>query len=100
MPFSCESVGGSERVERFATCPPAFGLLLYLRKALSPLALGDMYSRALLKPPFAATSVACPPQRSKGGDRVAGGGHERRWARRDRCGLSKTGCTPNLNFIP
>jgi hypothetical protein len=86
--------GGSERAERFAACPPpAFGrLLLYLRKALSPLSLGNIVSHLLFRSPiflFAATGVVRPPQRSKGGARAAGGGHERRWARRDCCGLSK-----------
>jgi hypothetical protein len=84
--------GGSERAERFATCPPAFGLLLHLRKAFSPLALRDTVSYLLFRSPlflFAATGVVRPPQRSKGGDRAAGGGHSRRWARHACCGLSK-----------
>jgi hypothetical protein len=89
--FSCVCSGGSERAERFAACPPpALGrLLLYLRKALSPLALADRVARIDLKPLFAATGVVRPPQRSKGGDRAAGGGHSRRWARHACCGLSK-----------
>jgi hypothetical protein len=80
--------GGSKRAERFATCPPAYGLLLYLRKALSPLALAKMVACIDTKPPIAATGVVRPPQRSKGGDRAAGGGHERRWARQGRRGFS------------
>jgi hypothetical protein len=67
---------------------PLRGLLLYLRKALSPLALAGMVARDEFKPPFVATGVVCPPQRNKGGDREAGGGHSRRWARQGRCGLS------------
>jgi hypothetical protein len=67
---------------------PLRGLLLYLRKAFSPLTLAKMVVCIVLEPLFVATGVVRPPQRSKGGDRAAGGGHERRWARRDRCGLS------------
>jgi hypothetical protein len=98
MSFSCACVSGSELAERFATCPPVgcAALLLYLRKALGQLTPADRVARVDLKPPFVATNVVRPPQRSKGGDRVAGGGHERRWARRDRCGLSKQNCTLTL----
>jgi hypothetical protein len=67
---------------------PLRGLLLYLRKALSPLALTTVIPCVNSKPPFVATGVVCPPQRNKVGDRVAGGGHSRRWARQGRCGLS------------
>jgi hypothetical protein len=83
--------GVSELAERFATCPPpGFArLLLYLRKALDQLTLADMVAREDVKPSFVAAGVVRPPQRNKGGDRAAGGGHSRRWARRDRCGLSK-----------
>jgi hypothetical protein len=100
MQISCSVVGGSELAERFAACPPAYGLLLYLRKGLNQLALAnsvlrDLYLAAVTF--FVATSVVRPPQRSKGGDRVAGGGHERSWARRDRCGLSQQGRAQSLN---
>ena len=37
----------------------------------------------------AASGMACLPQRSQGGARIAGGGHERRQTRRAPCGLSK-----------
>jgi hypothetical protein len=67
---------------------PLRGLLLYLRKALSPLTLAKMVARIDFKPLFVATGVVCPPQRNKGGDRAAGGGHSRRWAHRARRGLS------------
>jgi hypothetical protein len=99
MPFSCAYVCGSELAERFATCPPVgcAALLLYLRKALDQLTPAHSAARVDLKPPFVATSVVRPPQRSQGGDRVAGGGHERRWARRDRCGLSQQGRAQSLN---
>jgi hypothetical protein len=68
--------GESERAERFAVCPPpAFGrLLLYLREALSPLALANIVSRQLFRSFIFLFA--------------AGGGHERRWARCDCCGLS------------
>jgi hypothetical protein len=88
MQVLCNFGGGSERAERFATCPPAYGLLLYLRKALNPLAPAKMVACIDANPSFAAAGVVRPPQRSKGGDRAAGGGHERRWARQGRCGLS------------
>jgi hypothetical protein len=82
-------VGGSELAERFAACPPpGFArLLLYLRKALDQLTLADLVVRENVKPPFVAAGVVRPPQRSKGGDRAAGGGHERRWAHQGRRGL-------------
>lgn len=89
MQFLCCHGSKSELAERFAACPPAYGLLLYLRNALSPLALANMVERSFLKTPFVATGVVRPLQRNKGGDRAAVGGHSRRWARRDRCGLSK-----------
>jgi hypothetical protein len=68
---------------------PLRGLLLYLRKALSPLALAKIVACKDVKPPFVATGVVRLPQRNKGGDRAAGGGHSRRWAHRVRRGLSK-----------
>jgi hypothetical protein len=77
---------------------PLRGLLLYLRKALSPLTLANMVARIDANLLFLATSVVRPPQRSKGGDRAAGGGHERRWARRDRCGLSHQSTATTLSF--
>jgi hypothetical protein len=81
----------SELTERFAACPPVgfAALLLYLRKALGQLTLANVISRNDFKPPFVATGVVRPSQRNKGGDRKAGGGHSRRWARQGRCGLSK-----------
>jgi hypothetical protein len=83
-------VGESKLAKRFAACPPpGFArLLLYLRKALDQLTLAQIVARVDLIPPFAATGVVRPPQRSKGGDRVAGGGHERRWAHQGRRELS------------
>jgi hypothetical protein len=79
--FISNYLGESERAERFAACPPAFGLLLYLRKALSPLALANIVSRQLFRSfifSFAATGVVRLPQRSKGGGRrpgdMSGGG--------------------------
>jgi hypothetical protein len=60
MQFSCNLVGGSDRAERFATCPPAYGLLLYLRKALNPLALAKMVACKDIKPSFVATGVPRP----------------------------------------
>jgi hypothetical protein len=102
MRFFLRFFGGSELVKRFAACPPpGFArLLLYLRKALDQLTLAQIVARVDSIPPFAATGVVRPPQRSKGGDRVAGGGHERRWARRDRCVLSQAGCKLIFNFVP
>jgi hypothetical protein len=84
-------VGGSELAERFAACPsPGFArLLLYLRKALDQLTLAQIVARADSILLIAATGVVRPPQRNKGGDREAGGGHERRWACRVRRGRSK-----------
>jgi hypothetical protein len=84
-------VGGSELAERFAACPPVgcAALLLYLRKALSQLTLAKMVAHIDSQPLFAATGVVRPPQRSKGGDRAAGGGHSRRWARQGRRELSE-----------
>jgi hypothetical protein len=89
--LSSRLIGGSELAERFAACPPpGFArLLLYLRKALGQLTLANSVSLVYFKPFFAATGVVRLPQRSKGGDRAAGGGHERRWVRRDCCGFSK-----------
>jgi hypothetical protein len=100
MSFSCACVSGSELAERFATCPPVgcAALLLYLRKALGQLTLAGMVARDEFQPSFVATGVVCPPQRNKGGDREAGGGHSRRWARRDRCGLSNQSHTLTLKF--
>jgi hypothetical protein len=83
-------IGGSELAERFAACPPrGFArLLLYLRKALDQLTLAPIMARADSTPQIVATGVVRLPQRSKGGDRAAGGGHERRWARQGRRVLS------------
>jgi hypothetical protein len=98
MQVLCNFGGGSERAERFATCPPAYGLLLYLRKALNPLAPAKMVACIDTKPPIAATGVVRPPQRNKGGDRKAGGGHSRRLARRGRREFSTQGGTTFLKF--
>jgi hypothetical protein len=58
--------------DRFAACPPAFGLLLYLRKALrqhapEPASLARVCQTLLL----AATGAVRLPQRSQGGARRA-----------------------------
>jgi hypothetical protein len=46
-----------ELPERFASCPPAFGLLLYLRKALRQPAPQAAVRAGLRKPPFVATGT-------------------------------------------
>ena len=70
--FLRHRVGGRGLAGRFAPCPPAFGLLLDLRKTPSQPALGAVFSLPLNKPTFAATGAVCLPQRSQGGARRAG----------------------------
>jgi hypothetical protein len=70
--FALNRVGESGLPGHFASCPPAVGLLLYLRKAPGQPALEVAGSAGLRKTPFAATGAVCLPQRSKGGARRAG----------------------------
>jgi hypothetical protein len=59
---------------QFASCPPAFGLLLYLRKLhrhSMPVVVRLARLRSLTNFATAADTV-CLPQRSKGGARSAG----------------------------
>ena len=65
-------MGGRELPARFASCPPAFGLRLDLRKARRQPALPVSGLLGLYKTPFAAMGMVCLPQRSNGGARRAG----------------------------
>ncbi len=72
----CRWVGGRSGLSgRFAACPPACGLLLYLRKTSRQ----PTPKRACVVPfesrtagALVAMGVVCLPQRSKGGARRAG----------------------------
>ncbi len=106
----------------FAPCPPACGLLLYLRKtpghpAPGGPACGPGITRvdgvpavqascirfrafACSNAPFAAAARGCLPQRNKGGGRAAAGGHSRRQAPPGRCGPSTKPNQPMPPVVP
>lgn len=65
-------MGGSGLPSHFASCPPPFGLLLYLRKAPRQTALAVGVLRHLYKTTFVALGVVCLPQRSQGGGQRPG----------------------------
>ena len=60
-------MGGSGLPSHFASCPPPFGLLLYLRKAPRQTALAVRVLGELCKTTFVALGAVCLPQRSQGG---------------------------------
>jgi hypothetical protein len=70
--FASHRPGGSGLPSHFASCPPPFGLLLYLRKAPRQTALGVGVLRGLCTTTFVALGVVCLPQRSQGGGRRPG----------------------------
>jgi hypothetical protein len=70
--FAFHRLGGSGLPSHFASCPPPFGLLLYLRKAPRQTALGVGVLRGLCTTTFVALGVVCLPQRSQGGGRRPG----------------------------
>ena len=70
--FAFHRLGGSGLPSHFASCPPPFGLLLYLRKAPRQTALGVGLLWGLCTTTFVALGVVCLPQRSQGGGRRPG----------------------------
>jgi hypothetical protein len=70
--FAFHRLGGSRLPSHFASCPPPFGLLLYLRKAPRQTALGVGVLRGPCTTTFVALGVVCLPQRSQGGGRRPG----------------------------
>lgn len=70
--FAFHRLGGSGLPSHFASCPPPFGLLLYLRKAPRQTALAAVGLWDRCKIPFVALGVVCLPQRSQGGGQRPG----------------------------
>jgi hypothetical protein len=69
--FALNRLHWSGLPERFASCPPAFGLLLYLRKALRQPAPQAAVRARVRKLFFVATGTVRLSQRSQGGARRA-----------------------------
>jgi hypothetical protein len=79
--FAFHRLGGRGLPSHFASCPPPFGLLLYLRKAPRQTTLGvGVLMRELCTTAFVALGVVCLPQRSQGGGLRPGDMSEGRYA--------------------
>ncbi len=70
--FAFHRLGGSGLPSHFASSPPPFGLLLYLRKAPGQIALAVRVLGQLCTTTFVALGVVCLPQRSQGGGQRPG----------------------------